>query len=755
MTRLMLNKILLILMVLILFSNLKAQEYQIHSRGMLNETVFNTGDIGRPWVTDKMGDKTNVPLFEWPSRSRTIVNNIQYDGQHNIVGAGVYIGANIDGQSGSDKRIFSFCGGVGTSNGPEVVINKWVFPLSISRVENYPVGADGLLNPAYNPDEAEEIITAKWATSLGVTVTRTSRAWSYPDYDDMIIYEYEFEYTGDTDGNPATIERTSVLKDFMTCFNYGFGPSMYGYQRYYGTWKYTGGLYQGDNYNFWDSDYFLSYNLDCKTSTDPNLPGSKPEPDKDLFKRFSKTGENGGGLCSPQAPGYAMLYYPLNHLAIVDMVDKTRNETDYVTQVKAYEIDSLGRLKQPFSNKITTGNTASSKLINEWLSPYYGRWSGIWASALPAAVPPTQYGGDPAKWNSVWTGRAKYNRNQSAQACSKIFVTGPYTLRPGDKLRYALAEVCGYGADSGKYVESGYTPWQWNSNTQWGVYPGMNKKVVINGETVTEHYLTDFGYPDYVNSNVRTVQQVAHKAFTAYIGKEPTVPTWPESNPEKGVYKIPVPCPAPNIKLTNTATADIKIDWLRSVESFTHPRLMGKLTNYKIYKSLSGMGPWKLVSTVNVGAVNSENIYSFTDVDPDFKIGESRYYAVTSADDKGNESGKTNITQFTKRVGSVNKMGKVYVVPNPFVSSKVASSSHFADSDGKIGFYGLPAKCTIRIFTYYGELVETIKHDDVDSYSTEYFQISKNRQEIASGIYLYVVETPAGEMSKGKFVVIK
>jgi hypothetical protein len=200
----------------------------------------------------------------------------------------------------------------------------------------------------------------------------------------------------------------------------------------------------------------------------------------------------------------------------------------------------------------------------------------------------------------------------------------------------------------------------------------------------------------------------------------------------------------------NTSTADIKITWTRTAENFTHPRLMGKLSKYKLYKSTAGMGPWKLIDTMNVGAVNSENVYEYLDVDNNFKIGESRFYTVTSVDSLGNESGKTNAIQFSKKVGSVVKMGKVYVVPNPF-----NAKSGFSGQDGKIGFYGLPAKCTIRIFTYAGELVETIEHDDIDSYSNEWFQVSKNRQEIASGIYSYVVTTPSGELFRNKFVVIK
>ncbi len=115
------------------------------------------------------------------------------------------------GVPGRENRLFSFCGAIGTTSGAELPAGRWSFPMSIQEIENFPLTADGELNPDYNPDEAEEIIIAKWATSTGITVTRTSRAWSYPDHDDMIIYEYVLEYTGDTDGNPATIEHNFPL----------------------------------------------------------------------------------------------------------------------------------------------------------------------------------------------------------------------------------------------------------------------------------------------------------------------------------------------------------------------------------------------------------------------------------------------------------------------------------------------------------------------------------------------------------------
>ncbi len=737
---------LLLLVFFFQLNNAQIKEYRIHQRGMLHETVYNTGDIGRGWMTGSAGNVTNVPLMEWPPYSKTVVDGIEYSGQHNILGGGMYMAANIKGKPGMENRIYALCGGVGASK-PEVVFGRWSFPLYMEKIENYPLLEDGSLNPDYDPNEAEEIIKAGWATPIGVTVHRVSRAWSYPDYDDMIIYEYTLVYNGDTDGNPETIERDSTLVDFMSLFIYGFAPSMYGYQRHYQVWKYEGGIYRGDQNNFWDADYWLSFNLNLRTNGDTRLP-FKPEPNIDHFKEFAETGLHGGGLCSPQAPGFSVLYFDENHLAYIDPDDLSKNESEVVNILRTdsygnhYELDENHHMKQPYSNKVSTGNTRSSKMKVESINPTK-RWSGVYSKGSTTwPIVPNN--------DTTWWGRAAYPYRQSADAGQKHIVFGPYTLNIGDTLRYAFAEVVGYGAEPGKMIEGGQTQVQW-ANT-----PDLDTKIVIDGQTVTEHYLTDYGYPDYVNSDsVITVTDVARKALEAYTGKyyPKDKPLWPNKNPSRGVYKnIPVPPPAPILNLQNTKDGKVQIKWNRNAEKFTHPRLTGKLDKYIIYRSISGMGPWEKIGEVNVGDVGSDDFYLFLDDDPDFKIGESRYYSVVSVDEHGNKSGKTNIINFTKNIGSTEKLEKVYVVPNPFVQKSGFTGE--GQIDDKIGFYGLPNHCTIRIFSYSGQLVETIEHN-VPVYSEEWFQTTKNGQEIASGIYFYVVTTPNGEVFKGKFVVIK
>lgn len=782
------NQILKILLILssisISITFAQVRDFRIHDRGMLHETVYNTGTIGRPWVYGSGGEKTNLPMFEWPSRSRTVINGIAYDGQHNIIGAGIYITANEEGKTGRENRIFSFCGGIGSGSGPDLPLGRWSFPISIEEIENFPLLSDGSLNPDYNPDEAEEIIIAKWATSTGITVTRTSRSWSYPDYDDMIIYEYELEYTGDTDGVPETIERTTPLVDVLFSVNYGFAPSMLGYQRHYGEWKYEGGMWRGDNRHTFDPDYWLTYSTTTHTTApDAGVENlmAKPEPDVDLFYEFAETGKNGGGLLSPQAPGYCWLYWDTEHLAIVDPFDLSRNQSDYVrgnyilkdNTGKYFEFDENNKIKQPWQMKGASGNTRVSKMEDR-ATTLDERWWTVYGEVGVSSDTPSQSGRFVLPDGKTWKGRARFEWDESYNGVAITNGFGPYVMQLGDKLEFSYAEVVGYGGTPGKVACGGQV------DKQFFPIRDLNKKVVINGQTVTENYLDDYGYPDYVNSDVISVNQVAHKAHEAYLGE--TIPydearkgpqrgfrpelspagfsgfegmLFPEYYPKPSVntkkYKIPVPCPAPVIKVENTAEATVKVGWNDSAEQFSHPRLLGSLVKYKVYRSEAGMGPWNLLKEINAGDYTEDNAYSFVDSDESYRLGETRFYSVISVDDKGNESGRTNITEHVKNVKSVEELGKVYAVPNPFI---VNSGFTGTGNDNAIGFYGLPEECTIRIFSYAGQLVHTIEHKD-PVFSTAYFQITRNNQDLASGVYFFVVSTPDGKTEKGKFIIIK
>ncbi|MBN1504466.1 MAG: hypothetical protein JW952_05330, partial [Candidatus Eisenbacteria bacterium] len=104
------------------------------------------------------------------------------------------------------------------------------------------------------------------------------------------------------------------------------------------------------------------------------------------------------------------------------------------------------------------------------------------------------------------------------------------------------------------------------------------------------------------------------------------------------------------------------------------------------------------------------------------------------------------------------RLGKVYVVPNPYVGGAPwdLTPSDVDPTGTKIGFYGLPrAKSTLRIFTLAGDLVREIEHDGADGDGTAWWNlVTRNGQDAVSGVYLFSVESDVGTYV-GKFVIIR
>ena len=100
----------------------------------------------------------------------------------------------------------------------------------------------------------------------------------------------------------------------------------------------------------------------------------------------------------------------------------------------------------------------------------------------------------------------------------------------------------------------------------------------------------------------------------------------------------------------------------------------------------------------------------------------------------------------------------VKVVPNPY-RGQAAWDLVPSDTDptgSKIAFTHLPpAKCTIRIYTLAGDLVKSAVHDGSGGDGTYYWNmITRNGQNVTSGIYLYSVDYPGG-ICRGRFVIIR
>jgi len=158
--------------------------------------------------------------------------------------------------------------------------------------------------------------------------------------------------------------------------------------------------------------------------------------------------------------------------------------------------------------------------------------------------------------------------------------------------------------------------------------------------------------------------------------------------------------------------------------------------------------------------------YEYTDYIPN---GQSYYYAVVSFDrgvpeiglESLNSSPLNNAVMVMAGAGiNVDMKNQIWVEPNPYIER-----SSFENLDATdplqiehyrvLDFCNLPAKCTIRIFTLDGDLVQTLEKDDPNNSRLRWDMLTRSIQSIASGIYFYSVKDDKDNKFVGKFVIVK
>ena len=171
--------------------------------------------------------------------------------------------------------------------------------------------------------------------------------------------------------------------------------------------------------------------------------------------------------------------------------------------------------------------------------------------------------------------------------------------------------------------------------------------------------------------------------------------------------------------------------------------------SYNIYR---GEGELEKLLYDKIDSVDgTETSYSDTSAARNF----SYYYYVTAADDNGIESSHYTVrpllaaTPFSEQGKTIDN---VRVVPNPFVWGK---DGYGEGAENRITFAALPGPCKITIYTVTGDIVDEIDHKVQDG-SYQWDGKSKYNQYLASGVYVYRVESTEGKGSKiGKFIVIR
>ena len=98
-------------------------------------------------------------------------------------------------------------------------------------------------------------------------------------------------------------------------------------------------------------------------------------------------------------------------------------------------------------------------------------------------------------------------------------------------------------------------------------------------------------------------------------------------------------------------------------------------------------------------------------------------------------------------------ISKVFAYPNPYKPGSPGLFGQSSLGDG-IVFESLPEASTIRIYDLAGGLVRELSDDDLDG---RCFWDTRNKSgsRVASGVYIYLVKSPAGGKKSGKVVIIR
>ena len=309
---------------------------------------------------------------------------------------------------------------------------------------------------------------------------------------------------------------------------------------------------------------------------------------------------------------------------------------------------------------------------------------------------------------------------------SQLHAFGPYDIAPGEKIHIVLAEgAAGINRDMCYQVGGNW----------------FDASVAV-GDLLNPDGSAPATKDEYKNKWVFTGEdsllQTFHRAIETYDSD----------------YAVPEP-PPPPAEFTVTSGGDqIGLSWDSNAEM--HAGFMG----YKVYRAIHKPD----TTYEEIFSCDLDNLSNaFADVKA--KRGFKYFYYVVSYDDGNTNQVSPGAPLYSSKFYTMTNKGaslkrpagdhlsKIRVVPNPYnIKSK---ELQFSESGvDRLYFYDIPGVCTIRIYTERGDLIKTIEHTD-NSGDESWDSITKYRQVVSSGIYIAHFETPEGQTTFRKFIVIR
>ena len=599
-------------------------------------------------------------------------------------------------------------------------------PAPLVMAKNY---AD---DPLFNPLLPEEMITARWNTNSGITVTRRSYAWSFPGYNDFIIYDYTFTNTGNIvcDYTSQVIPAANLprfvqtLTDVHFVFHSGVSVSTKSQINFHaeltavqaGAFGWLPGAYH-DFYHIFDKGALVfSTNYNGGAAPIPGDPYAI-KPNNLWQQKF------GPELESPAAFGWAALYASPTGASprATYEPDILRIDCHKGGLFKGQTLDLerfrivTGTPKQDFYDFCTTADTQAALGNSGMRMNFY------------------------------------------------TLSYGPYRLAPGDSVRIIVAEIAGV----------------------------MDMNEVIAGDP--QHHYPDSTIAA-IRRNAVNARNAVRWGLGATVGGVPLAADAPEPPPAPVVDAVNASSGTQSAAIAVTWTRIAESASIKDGSGNVFYSGATDLDGYRVYRSTdfqyasetqapSFRGEaWTLLADIprsDFGKYFDAGLGKYRYVDNGVQFGFKYGYYV-SAYRKANPgkswtsangtvvnglpemaSGSANKTlPASASPGPVSTMD-VFVAPNPYVFGDPARSFGINDPYG-VEFRNLPEICTIRIYTVMGDLVRKIEHSPDargNVYGSEAWdQKSDSGLLVAPGLYVYNVKSNVPGLDRnvtGKLMIIR
>jgi len=564
----------------------------------------------------------------------------------------------------------------------------------------FPLTGDAV-NPDKIPGTADMLLESQVNTVMGITLKQKVLAWSAPDYDDFIIYDWTFINTGNTDDDPEIELPNQNLNDvyFMRMNNfYSPGRGI--------PWYSTYGEQMGDSIRIMygypsrskDSDYDDFGDPDSETGF-PHRPFYVGE----AFLHVDKaTSDHTDDWTQPMMTGVHTVEIPwLKFEAAGHSAGDLAN---------LYEVLQYGFTGPSFNfTKQTTNvypNTYHSLRMDEQGYKY------------PEDMP----------W---WVWRAIAHTS-----------CGPYDIAFGDSVRFVYAFVMGtISPEKGREIGQDWI----DGTATWNEQNNLPKPFI--------------DHPDlYDDAN-----DYAKDCWIA-TGKDSLFKNaWAAQYAVRNNYELPVPPPPPSVEVLGQPDF-IQINWGNESEvaiDFAGYRIYRAIGRYdttftRIFEC-GGTSGIPITYTYNDTTAQRAVAYFYyvTAFDDGLTNTPSPDGVVRSLESGWNVN-RTRAAAYQSRPAGTLKT--VRVVPNPLN----VKAQNFPGEPNKIVFMDIPGQCTIRVYTESGDLVKTIEHtsnsgDEIWGGNVlDLHTVSDSGQLLVSGLYLaHMTDTEIGESTVVKFVIIR